>query len=143
AEAYVQVKELYGAPEKYGTFDDVVALRLGATTPTSTVHVLKYREDPVKPGEKVFILGVPHDSESPQQAYPATITVNSENILDGYSDDVVEFAGLSGAPIIDTRGYAVGVLTSGPGLFNREKKRGFSAHTILELGDVIEGAHGH
>ena len=74
---------------------------------------LQMRQKPVEVGESVFLIGCPYaESDCRQNVYTGTITERAFG--DRFRYDIeppVDIRGFSGAPIIDQKGYVVGVMT--------------------------------
>lgn len=68
------------------------------------------RAEPVKVGEKVFLIGVPYsDHASSQRVYEGIVTARPKPHYFVYEfKPPVEIAGFSGAPIVDVDGFLVG-----------------------------------
>jgi hypothetical protein len=77
--------------------------------PTQALHV---RREPVKVGERVYLLGCPYvEADCTQNVYKGTVTARANDRFRYDLDPPVELRGFSGAPIIDERGFLVGVMT--------------------------------
>jgi hypothetical protein len=78
-----------------------------ATLPTKP---LVPRTDPVKVGEKVYLIGVPYsDKQSAQRVYEGVVTARPKPNYFTYDfKPAVKIAGFSGAPIVDANGLLVG-----------------------------------
>ena len=76
-------------------------------------YPLKLRKEPVRVGETVFLIGCPYiERDCKQNLYTGTITERAYG--DRFRYDIeppVDIRGFSGAPIIDEKGYVVGVMT--------------------------------
>lgn len=93
--------------------DDWLLLRVSEEAKDLPGRPLKVRKDPVKVGEEIYLLGVPYSEESKaQKVYLGSVTERAFD--DRFRFDVippVDIRGFSGAPIIDTSGMVVGVMT--------------------------------
>lgn len=82
----------------------------GDRLPAQPLHV---RPNPVAIGEKVYLIGCPYtERDCKQNVYRGTVT--ARRLPDRFRYDLdppVELPGFSGAPIIDEKGYLVGVMT--------------------------------
>ena len=76
-------------------------------------YPLKLRREPVKVGESVYLIGCPYvEADCSQNVYRGTVTERAHGDRFRYTlDPPVDIRGFSGAPIIDTDGYLVGVMT--------------------------------
>lgn len=74
---------------------------------------LEFRSTPVSVGEAVYLLGVPYtDGQSPQNLYRGTVTARGFRDRFRYSiDPPADIRGFSGAPILDEKGFVVGIMT--------------------------------
>ncbi|MEL6107673.1 MAG: serine protease [Planctomycetota bacterium] len=74
---------------------------------------LRLREEPVRVGETVFLLGCPYvESDCQQNVYRGRVTERAYGDRFRYDiEPAVDIRGFSGAPIIDEKGYLVGVMT--------------------------------
>jgi len=76
-------------------------------------YALTLRKDPVRVGEAVYMIGCPYsEPRSVQNVYKGKVT---ERFVGDYwrfdIEPFVELSGFSGAPILDTQGRVVGVVT--------------------------------
>lgn len=93
---------------------DWLLLRLkDSKSSTRPAEPLRLRKDPVKVGEKVFLIGVPYaENDRAQNVYLGKVTTRELGDRFRYDlDPPVDLRGFSGAPIIDVRGQVVGVMT--------------------------------
>lgn len=76
-------------------------------------YPLKLRKEPVRVGETVFLIGCPYVEETcKQNVYTGQVTVREYSNRFRYDlEPPVELRGFSGAPIVDMKGYVVGVMT--------------------------------
>jgi hypothetical protein len=76
-------------------------------------YPLRLRQDPVRVGETVFLIGCPYsEPDCKQNVYTGTITERAYGDRFRYDlDPTVDLRGFSGAPIIDKQGYVVGIMT--------------------------------
>lgn len=74
---------------------------------------LEMRDTPVKVGETVYLLGVPYsDKTSTQNLYKGKVTERADGNRFSYSiRPAANIRGFSGAPILDTKGFLVGVMS--------------------------------
>lgn len=74
---------------------------------------LQLRRKPVEVGEEVFLVGVPYsEPQRAQNVYRGRVTERRFGTRFRYTiDPPVDIRGFSGAPIVDTQGLAVGVMT--------------------------------
>lgn len=74
---------------------------------------LKIRPEPVKVGEKVFLIGVSYaEPDVAQKVYSGVVT--ARGYVDRFRYSItphVDITGFSGAPIVDEKGLLVGVMT--------------------------------
>ncbi|MEX2138650.1 MAG: serine protease [Pirellulales bacterium] len=75
-------------------------------------HPLRLREEPVRIGETVYLIGCPYSQEDcTQNVYRGVVMERAFGDLFRYDlDPPVDIRGFSGAPIIDEKGYVVGVM---------------------------------
>ena len=90
---------------------DRIALSLEAGTSARGISVLKLADTAPKPGDTLFIMGCPYVEEACHQT---TYRVTYLGSQDGYMvvkpiDVIKDFAGFSGAPVVDAEGRAVAV----------------------------------
>ncbi|MBK1791277.1 S1 family peptidase [Persicirhabdus sediminis] len=76
---------------------------------------LRMRAEPAEVGETVYLVGVPYDEPaSVQNVYKGEVTKREHGNLFRFSiEPAVDLRGFSGAPILDTNGHAIGVLSIG------------------------------
>jgi S1-C subfamily serine protease len=101
--------------EDFGTARDWVLLTVERTS--EGVTPLRLRTTPLETGEPVFVVGWRYPDEGRQHIYRGKYVRSEEGSL---LIDVAELAdntmpGLSGAPVIDARGYVVGMMSSKSG----------------------------
>ena len=85
------------------------------------IQPLRLRSTPVREGETVFIVGWRYTDEGPQKVYDGkyvraedgTHLVSTDELADN------EIPGLSGGPVIDARGYVIGLMSSKAGKLER------------------------
>lgn len=77
------------------------------------VHPLRLRKEPVRVGEPVFLIGCPYiELNCRQNVYTGVVTERAFGDRFRYDlDPPVDLRGFSGAPVIDIKGYVVGVMT--------------------------------
>jgi ribosomal protein L7/L12 len=81
----------------------------GAKLPAQPLHA---RRDKVTVGERVYLVGCPYVEEAcTQNVYRGTVTARVNDRFRFDLDPPVELRGFSGAPIIDEKGFLVGVTT--------------------------------
>ena len=77
------------------------------------VQTLRPRLSRVEIGEKLYLIGCEYtDSDCHQRLYPTKLDAYYEGMLSFSIDSTVNIAGFSGAPILDEKGFVVGVLSS-------------------------------
>jgi S1-C subfamily serine protease len=78
--------------------------------PAQPLHV---RPDPVAIGERLYLIGCPYiERDCKQNVYRGKVTARGFSDHFRYDlDPPVELPGFSGAPIVDEKGYLVGVMT--------------------------------
>jgi hypothetical protein len=77
--------------------------------PAQPLHA---RQDPVTVGERVYLIGCPYvERDCKQNVYRGKVTARRNDRFRYDLDPPVELRGFSGAPIIDEKGYLVGVMT--------------------------------
>ncbi len=75
-------------------------------------HPLKPRKDPVRVGETVFLIGCPYvEWDCKQNVYAGVVAERVSDLFRYDIDPPVDLRGFSGAPVIDGKGYVVGVVT--------------------------------
>jgi len=76
-------------------------------------YPLQLRKEPVRVGETVFLIGCPYiENNCKQNVYTCVITERAFGDRFRYDiDPPVDIRGFSGAPIIDKKGYVIGVMT--------------------------------
>ncbi|GAB5404405.1 MAG: hypothetical protein Aurels2KO_26360 [Aureliella sp.] len=76
-------------------------------------YPLKIRKEPVRVGESIFLIGCPYIEENcKQNVYSGIVTERAFGDRFRYDiDPPVDIRGFSGAPIVDSKGYLVGVMT--------------------------------
>ena len=76
-------------------------------------RALRLRRDRVRVGETVYLIGCPYvETECSQNVYRGKVTQRALGDRFRYDiDPPVDIRGFSGAPIIDEKGYVVGVMT--------------------------------
>jgi S1-C subfamily serine protease len=76
-------------------------------------YPLKLRKEPVHIGETVFLIGCPYlERGCKQNVYTGIVTEREFGNRFRYNiEPAVDIRGFSGAPIIDEKGYVVGVMT--------------------------------
>lgn len=93
-------------------YDDWVLLTV-AEGWASVATPLKIRREPVKVGEKVFLVGVSYaEPDVAQKVYSGVVT--ARGYVDRFRYTItphVDITGFSGAPIVDEKGLLVGVMT--------------------------------
>jgi S1-C subfamily serine protease len=84
---------------------------------SETVTPLRLRTTPLEPGETVFVVGWRYTDEGPQHVRRGQVVRSEQGSV---LIDVPELAdnkmpGLSGTPVIDSRGYVIGLMSSKSG----------------------------
>lgn len=107
-------------PEKGNIDWLVLSIKKSASLPATP---LKVRSAPVEIGEKVFLIGCPYiEPNCKQNVYEGKVTKRAYGNAFQYTlEPYVDLRGFSGAPIIDAKGYVVGVMTI---WFNRVMNEG-------------------
>ncbi len=84
------------------------------SSPPSGITPLRPRKEPVAVGETVFLIGVSYDDPNvSQRVYTGKVTSRLDG-TDRFRYDIsppVNLRGFSGAPIVDSQGFLVGVMT--------------------------------
>jgi hypothetical protein len=75
-------------------------------------HPLRLRKEPVAVGETVYLIGCPYsEQDCKQNVYTGVVTERAHGELFRYDlEPPVDIRGFSGAPIVDDKGYVVGVM---------------------------------
>ncbi|WP_047812434.1 S1 family peptidase [Rhodopirellula islandica] len=89
---------------------DFVVLDL-AENPPSQFEPLPIRISPIQVGEKVYLFGIPYDESGGQNIYSGTVTERSGTRFRYDITPSANIRGFSGAPIVDSKGYVVGLMT--------------------------------
>lgn len=111
-DATVAVTGLFGAPDHYGALDDWLLLDVDKKATKLPASPLKVRYKPLSRGDKVFIVGVRYENDkNTQEVFSGKVTNPSYGIIEGTLDTPANLEGFSGAPILDTDGHIVGLLT--------------------------------
>ncbi len=91
---------------------DWLLLKVKTASDQLPAHPLRARSQPVRVGEKVYLIGCPYtEPKAKQNVYVGKVT---ERKLDRFRYDLsppVRLNGFSGSPIVDRRGNLVGVMT--------------------------------
>ena len=82
-----------------------------AEKPREGLEPLEIRQEPIQVGETVYLIGVPYDESGGQNVYAGTVTARKGDHFRFDISPSVGLRGFSGAPIIDSKGYAVGLMT--------------------------------
>lgn len=108
---YVEITSL-GAQGLHDVSLDWLILSIKPST-RLPAYPLKLRKQPVRVGETVYLIGCPYvQADCKQSVYAGTVTRRELGDLFRYDlNPPVDLHGFSGAPIIDRRGYLVGVMT--------------------------------
>jgi hypothetical protein len=111
-EAFVQIEGL-GVSGPMQSDCDWLILRLKNPPAQLPAQPLRIRSEPVHVGEKIYLIGVPYtERQCKQNVYAGKVTERGLGDRFRYDlDPPVALPGFSGAPIIDERGYLVGVMT--------------------------------
>jgi hypothetical protein len=88
---------------------------------SEVIQPLKLRRTPLTPGEKVYVVGWRYTDEGPQhiregevvRSEKGSVLVSIESLADN------TMPGLSGAPVIDARGYVIGLMSTKAGKLQR------------------------
>ncbi|HVW38486.1 MAG TPA: trypsin-like peptidase domain-containing protein, partial [Pirellulales bacterium] len=93
---------------------DLLFLRTYAPPGALPAQPLYIRAAPVQRGETVYLIGCPYSQPGcSQNVYRGQITERSGGTFTFSLNSPLELAGFSGAPVIDVKGHALGVLTAG------------------------------
>lgn len=88
---------------------------------TDAVQPLRLRSTPMEKGETVYVIGWRYPDEGPQRVHPGRfVRMDAGSVLvsvDALADNTIP--GLSGAPVIDSRGYVVGLMSTKAGNLQR------------------------
>lgn len=78
-------------------------------------YPLKIRKKPITVGEKVYLIGVPYsEPDKSQNLYKGVVNQRYYNDRFRFTiSPLVDLTGFSGAPILDEKGFIVGILTTG------------------------------
>ena len=96
---------------------DWLAMRLPSNDSVLPVKPLHLRRKALKPGEVVYLVGLPYDDQSgaTQHVYRGQVTPSTGALDAGQFafevDAAVDFSGFRGAPVLDGESEVVGVLT--------------------------------
>jgi hypothetical protein len=108
---------------------DWLILKIKGSTDNLPAQPLKIRQTPIAVGEKVYLIGCPYsEPKAKQNVYSGKVT--ARELSDHFRYDIdppVDITGFSGAPIIDDKGYVVGVM----GIWFQPKMQG---EKFLEAG---------
>jgi hypothetical protein len=85
------------------------------------IQPLRLRSTPVGEGETVFIVGWRYTDEGSQKVYRGKYVRAEEGTLLVSADELADnkIPGLSGAPVIDSQGYVIGLMSSKAGKLER------------------------
>jgi len=86
------------------------------------IQPLRLRAEPLQRGEPVYILGWRYTEEDqPQIVYEGTVVWAKKDSVEITVPALIDntVPGLSGAPVVDSRGYVVGVMSRGSGKIQR------------------------
>jgi Fe-S cluster assembly iron-binding protein IscA len=123
---------------------DMVLLELRPWQGELPAYPLQVRTDPLRVGEKVFLVGCPYsEAGCRQNVYAGRVTERLQG--PGFLFDVsppVVLRGFSGAPVVDEHGYAVGVLQGMSGDRTPDGKDKVGRAEELRLAFVPEGGAG-
>ena len=110
---FIEIESLRWGPAKPSPGGDWPILNLKKPLSKLPAQPLCIRSEPVRVGEKVFLIGVPYtEPNCKQNVYVGRVTVRLHGDRFRYDlDRPVALPGFSGAPIVDENGYLVGVIT--------------------------------
>lgn len=93
--------------------DDWLLLAIKPSDRPLPATPLKVRPDCISVGERVYLIGCPYSEEAcKQNVYPGTVVERGNVAFFRYElETPVDIRGFSGAPIVDTNGHLVGVMT--------------------------------
>jgi len=99
------------------------------------IQPLRLRDEPLREGESVSILGWRYtEDHQPQIVYEGTVV----RVLQGSVEITVpalidnKVPGLSGAPVIDARGYVIGLMSRGSGKIQRLSSVDYALSVLAE-----------
>jgi S1-C subfamily serine protease len=131
------VKGVYGPAEAYS--GDSLLLRVVTNNIASVAKPLKLRLSPVTEGEAIFIAGVRYaDPAQRQEVYKGTVSSADDELITVDLKAPVDMSGFSGAPLLDSAGHVIGVVTGSWGLTDdKNRSHGVMAHSMRELARVL------
>ena len=115
---------------------DVLFLRAIPSQGTLPAHPLKIRASPVARGETVYLLGCPYSqSGCSQNVYRGRVSERDATSFTFSLDTPEDLMGFSGAPVIDAKGHAIGILT---GSYDSQPK-GLAVAGVAQALDELRG----
>lgn len=135
----IGVAGLFGSANYYRSFDDSVLLEVDASISALPVIPLKLRFKPVERDEKIYVVGVRYDNvKHEQEVFQGRVKRVSSGLIEASLENPVNLKGFSGAPILDSAGHVVGMVT---GARNEPDKSGrwssFAGHGTEEISRVL------
>jgi hypothetical protein len=108
---------------------------------SQNIQPLKFRSNPMQEGETVYIIGWRYtDNDCPQVIYEGNFVRSEEGSIlittKELSDNTMP--GLSGSPVIDSRGYLLGLMSQKAGKMERVSSLGYPRMLIEERGKLKE-----
>jgi hypothetical protein len=106
------------------------------------IQPLRFRTTPLKRGEPIYLLGWRYtEKDCPQIVYegeyvgaePGAVLITVEKLIDN------TVPGLSGAPVIDGRGYVIGIMSRGSGRIQRASPTDYPRRLLKERADRSPG----
>lgn len=104
---------LHGSPSSYGDAD-ALFLTMKSTADRLPVTPLEVFKGKVKAGEVAYLVVVPYlEGSARQEVYPGKVTSVSAKgeMITITIDESVDATGFSGAPVLNEKGYVIGILT--------------------------------
>ena len=98
---------------------DVDWLLFSIKTRSDRIQPLRFREAPLEPGEKVYIIGWRYsDKDCPQVVYEGNYveSINGSVIISTKALSDNKRPGLSGSPVVDSKGFLIGIMSQKYGL---------------------------
>ena len=135
----ISVTGLYGSANYYRSFDDSILLEVDESQSALPTTPLKLRFKPLERDEKIYVVGVRYDNPKEQQeAFQGRVRSASYGLIEASLETPVNLQGFSGAPILDSAGHVVGVVT---GARSDPDKNGrwssFAGHGTEEIGRIL------
>jgi hypothetical protein len=101
------------------------------STPATSLRVASASR---RPGDAVFVVGVPYDSPTQkQQVYACTVDAMSKDGITVSTTDNFDPSGFSGAPIVDKSGHLIGLVRGGSKADGKQTITGINARRFAAL----------